>query len=91
MKETVKIFHGIVAVYIEDIVEIRNVPTQPIIIRFQSSEGQFPKSISRPLPVIDSPGIEVYGLASDVNRTEKKDKESYQEATPFIEFLQKPR
>ncbi len=89
LKETAKIFHGIIAVYIEDIFEIHNVPTLPIIIRFQSSEGQFPKSISRPLPVIDSPDIEVYGLTSNVDRIEKKGKEPYQEATPFIEFSPK--
>lgn len=87
LKKTAKFFHGVVAVYIEDIVEIRNLPTKPIIIRFQSSEGHFPKSISRQLPVTDHPDIQMYGLKSDVDPVEMKVTAPYQTATPFVEFL----
>jgi len=87
LKETVAFFQDVVAVYIEDIVEILKVPARPVLIQFQSSEGRFPKSVSRPLPVIDHPDIQVYGLAADVNRIEKKGTAPYTEATAFIEFI----
>jgi hypothetical protein len=89
LKETEDLFDGIVAVYIEDIVEIHKTPANPVIIRFQSSEGRFPKSITRSLPIIDNPDIILYGLASDVDGVKKRDSGDYTEATPFVEFPQK--
>ena len=44
------IFSNIVAVYMEDIIEIQNIPQKAIVTRIQSSAGEFPKSVSRSLP-----------------------------------------
>jgi hypothetical protein len=46
----------------------------------------FHSSISRSLPVVDIPGIKVYGLTQEVNEAERKCGESYQEAPLFLKF-----
>ncbi|MGD9044753.1 MAG: hypothetical protein PVG06_13625 [Desulfobacterales bacterium] len=71
LKKMNDIFSNIVTVYIEDIIEIRDVPRRAIITRIQSSVGEFPKSVSRSLPHVESPGINVYGWAPEVVEDEK--------------------
>ena len=87
MKETQDMFKRIAAVYMEDIVEFRNIPKKAIVARIQSSVGEFPKSVSRSLPGVVAPGINTYGLAPEIKENEKKrDQEGYKEARPFIKF-----
>lgn len=84
LKNSEPIFGSIVAVYIEDIIEIKNPPKDVILTRFQSSEGQFPKSISSSLPSSDTSRIETYRWADD--GMDARGDEEYQEAKPFVQF-----
>jgi len=87
LKKMNDIFSNIINVYMEAIIEIRDVPRRAIITRIQSSVGEFPKSVSRSLPHVESPGINVYGWAPEVGEHKKKmDQEGYKEAKPFIKF-----
>ena len=80
-------FSNMVAVYLEDIIEIRDVPRRAIVTRIQSSAGEFPKSVTRSLPNVKSPGINVYGWAPEVEENESDQKtEEYAATKPFIEF-----
>ncbi|MEJ2730583.1 MAG: hypothetical protein P8185_19140 [Deltaproteobacteria bacterium] len=81
------IFSNVTTVYLEDVIEIRDVPRRAIVTRIQSSAGEFPKSISRSLPHVAAPGINVYGWAPDVeeNETDRSQAE-YKAAEPFIKF-----
>jgi hypothetical protein len=87
LKKMNDIFSKIVAVYMEDIIEIRDVPQRAIVTRVQSSAGEFPKSISQSLPNVAAPGINVYGWAPDIeeNETDRGIKK-YKPAKPFITF-----
>ena len=81
------VFSNIVTVYLEDIIELRDVPRRAIVTRFQSSAGEFPKSISRSLPHVVAPGINVYGLSPDIEKNETdRNKEEYKVTEPFIKF-----
>jgi hypothetical protein len=81
------IFNKITTVYMEDIIEIRDVPRRAIITRIQSSAGEFPKSISRSLPHVAVPGINVYGWEPDVEANEAdRSQAEYKTAEPFIKF-----
>ena len=87
LKKMDDIFDRIVTVYMEDIIEIRNVPRKAIVTRIQSSSGKFPKSISKSLPHVAAPGINVYGWAPDVEANERDLKtEEFTPSKPFIEF-----
>jgi hypothetical protein len=87
LKKMDDIFSNIVNVYIEDIIEMREIPRRAIVTRIQSSAGEFPKSVSRSLPYVVAPGINVYGWAPDIDETEAGgNKEEYKAATPFIKF-----
>lgn len=80
-------FSNITTVYMEDIIEIRDVPRRAIITRIQSSAGEFPKSISRSLPHAVAPGINVYGWSPDVEASETDpSKAEYKKSEPFISF-----
>ena len=87
LKKMDDVFNQIVTVYVEDIVEMRNVPRKAIVTRIQSSAGNFPKSISKSLPHVAAPGINVYGWAPDMeeNKTDQNPDE-YMESKPFIQF-----
>ena len=74
------------AAYIEDIIEISSIPAHAIITRYQSSDGEFPKSISHTLPLSDSPDRVAYGLKEDINGFGQNDEDQYVEMTPFIVF-----
>jgi hypothetical protein len=80
-------FQGIAAVYLEDIIEFKQVPEKAIVSRIQSSSGEFPESITHSLPGIANPGIHVYGLEADVRATDNElDTDQYKESKPFIRF-----
>ena len=80
-------FSNITTVYLEDIIEIRDVPRRAIVTRIQSSAGEFPKSISRSLPNVVAPGINVYGWSLDVEENETdRNTEEYKATEPFIKF-----
>lgn len=78
------LFNGVRALYVEDVVEIREFPADPVISRFQSSEGQFPRSQSQPLPAAEPDGVSVYGLATEGGR--ETDGDGYPEVRPFMTF-----
>jgi hypothetical protein len=87
LKKMDEIFSNIVTVYMEDIIEMRDVPRRAIVTRIQSSAGEFPKSISKSLPTVVAPGINVYGWAPDVEANEVDRKtEEYKASRPFIKF-----
>jgi len=87
LKKMDDIFSNIVTVYIEDIIEIRDIPRRAIVTRIQSSAGEFPKSVSRSLPYVVAPGINVYGWAPDIDENQTdRNPEEYKAATPFIKF-----
>lgn len=87
LKKMDDVFNNIHKVYIEDIIEMRNVPHKAIVTRIQSSAGKFPKSVTKSLPHVAAPGINVYGWAPDIeeNETDRKPDE-YKTTKPFIEF-----
>lgn len=74
------------AVYIEDVIEMAEIPTRAIVTRYQSSSGEFPKSISHTLPRADSPDRVAYGLETDVEQLAREGEGRYSEMTPFIVF-----
>lgn len=80
-------FGRIRGIYLEDIIELRTIPRQAIVTRIQSSAGEFPKSISKSLPHVAAPGINVYAFAPDVD-AENTDRgpDEYKPAEPFIKF-----
>ncbi len=87
LKKMDDVFNQMVTVYIEDIVEMRNVPRKAIVTRIQSSAGNFPKSMSKSLPHLAAPGINVYGWAPDMEANETdQNPDEYKESKPFIQF-----
>lgn len=86
MKRNNIAFSTIVKVYIEDIIQIADIPSEPIITRLQSSRGEFPKSISYSLPSTEVDGIEAYGLTANVKRHENDPAGDYLTSEPFITF-----
>jgi len=74
----------VTAVYIEDIVEFERLPDQPVITRLQSSEGAFPRSVSRSLPDGAGTKAQAFGYRPDVEN--QTDGEQYPEMTPFLQF-----
>jgi hypothetical protein len=85
MKKDEQAFAGIVKVYLEDIIQIQEVPNKPIVTRLQSSEGQFPRSVSHSLPAVEAPGIESFEwILEDKNDTSGT--QEYPETTPFMRF-----
>jgi hypothetical protein len=87
LKKMDDLFKNIATVHMEDIIELRNVPRKAIVTRIQSSAGNFPKSITKSLPHVAAPGINVYGWAPDIeaNETDRNTNE-YTESKPFIKF-----
>jgi hypothetical protein len=80
-------FSNIVSVYIEDIIEIRNIPKKAFVTRIQSSSGKFPKSVTKSLPHNVESGINVYGWTPDVEKNESdQNTKEYIESKPFIKF-----
>lgn len=85
-KEEDSLFANIMAVYIEDIIEIPAVPDTPLMTRLQSSAGEFPESVSHSLPGVAGDDIKAYGFAIDVLQIKTKPVHDYKEMTPFIRF-----
>jgi len=86
MKDTVKQMVSVVNVYIEEILKVAKIPDTPIITRLQSSEGEFPASISHSLPGVFGEDVEAFGFAPDVEDHEMLNDGSFIEAKPFITF-----
>jgi hypothetical protein len=77
------------AVYVEDIVEIAENPEAPVITRFQSSEGPFPRSVSCALPASETDDFKAFQWVSDDGSPVYRNgdaQQEYKEAVPFIEF-----
>ena len=88
MKTQRREMFAVVNVYIEEILRIPTIPDKPIITRIQSSDGAFPKSVSHSLPGADGQGIDVFGLATDVDQHEAHRDGGYVESQPFITFAE---
>ena len=75
------------AVYIEDIVEMPDIPEDALITWYQSSEGDFPKSITHSIPGSSRFGIGItaYGYHADVAEDDSSGRR-YRESSPFITF-----
>jgi hypothetical protein len=87
LKKMNDVFSNIATVYLEDIIELHDVPRRAIVTRIQSSAGEFPKSISKSLPHVAAPGINVYGWSPDVEENEAdRNNEEYKTSEPFIKF-----
>ncbi|MFO8083158.1 MAG: hypothetical protein R6U27_02420 [Desulfobacterales bacterium] len=82
-----KSFANIAAVYIEDIFEIKKIPKTATILRMQSSGGEFPKSVSRTLPFVETDDINAYGWAPDIQKTRTAEKDEFLEMEPFLSFV----
>ena len=81
------IFSNIVAVYMEDIIEIQNIPQKAIVTRIQSSAGEFPKSVSKSLPHSVPAGINAYGWTPEIEKNESdQNTDEYKTSKPFIRF-----
>lgn len=85
-------FRPLAAVYLEDIIELDQLPDEALITHYQSSQGEFPNSISHSLPGYSGNQARAYGHAPDVPPPDPKgqgeagDEGLYRESTPFIEF-----
>lgn len=81
-----EIFARIVNVYIEDVFEIKTSPDTAIMLRMQSSEGEFPKSVSVSLPFYKNQDIAAYGWKTDVCKIKESGEDDFKEMDPFISF-----
>jgi len=88
MKTHTREMFAMVNVYIEEILRIPDVPDTPVITRLQSSDGEFPPSISHSLPGVYGETIDTFGFAPDVEKHEAPNDGSFIEAQPFISFAQ---
>ena len=86
-------FQNIQAIYVEDIVEISEIPKDPVVTRFQSSDGPFPKSKSCSLPTSDTSdtsAIKAYQWVPESDTPTHKEwsqpSQEYKEAVPFMVF-----
>ena len=87
MKKYNVTFNKILNIYIEDIIKAAVVPEKAVITRLQSSEGEFPKSISCSLPSMRSDiMMTAFGLTLNVNKHEREEGGGYKESEPFIHF-----
>jgi hypothetical protein len=87
LKKMNDVFSNMVTVYLEDIIELRDVPQRAIVTRIQSSAGEFPKSVSRSLPHVVAPGINVYGWTPDIEANETdQNADKFTTSKPFIKF-----
>ena len=91
MKKTAKEMAQVEKVYIEEILQIPNVPDQPIITRLQSSNGDFPESVSHSLPGVYGEDVQAFGYAPEVEDHEMLNDGGFIEAKPFIVFDQEQR
>ncbi|MFZ0243879.1 MAG: hypothetical protein WAL90_19720 [Desulfobacterales bacterium] len=86
MKAENELFAAVAAVYIEDIFEIEKVPQKAVMLRLQSSAGEFPESVSRSLPFATQTGITAYGWAPDERKIRAAEEDEVLEMEPFISF-----
>lgn len=86
MKKKEDVFANMAAVYLEDIIKVAAVPEEPIVTWLQSSQGEFPKSISHSLPAVIKDGIEAFGLPTNVDKHEAGKGKGYMVSEPFIRF-----
>ena len=87
MKKMEDTSQRIATVYLEDIIELQQLPEKAIVSRIQSSAGKFPESVTYSLPGVASPGINTYGLEEDVRAYEDQATTAgYKESKPFIKF-----
>jgi hypothetical protein len=84
--KTAKQMVSVVHVYIEEILRIASIPETPIITRLQSSDGEFPASVSHSLPGVAGKEVEAFGFAPDVADHEMLNDGGFIEAKPFITF-----
>lgn len=88
LKQRLPAMVGVVNIYIEEILQISELPETPVVTRLQFSEGPFPDSISHSLPNANANDrqVHVFGFAPDVEKQEAQAEEKYLESEPFITF-----
>jgi len=86
MKTNAREMVNVINVYIEEILRIPKIPATPIITRLQSSDGEFPRSISHSLPGVEDGDVDAFGFAPDVETHETNDDGHFLESKPFITF-----
>jgi hypothetical protein len=86
MKKKEEVFANMAAVYLEDMIKVEAVPKEPVVTWLQSSEGEFPRSISHSLPAVTKDGIEAFGLPTNVDKHEAGKGKGYMVSEPFIRF-----
>ena len=60
MRQTEKLLNGTVDVYLDDLIELSNVGDEPIVTRYQVSEGEHPVYMDSSLPVGDVEACQAY-------------------------------
>jgi hypothetical protein len=63
-------FAQMARVYLEDIIQVRQLPSEPVVTLVQTFEGVFPPSVSHSLFGVETEGFEAFGLPSNVDREE---------------------
>jgi len=86
MRESAAEMTRVTHVYIEDILQFRHIPETPIITRLQSSDGEFPPSVSHTLPGVFGKDVDAFGFEPDVAVHDRPTDGSFIEAKPFITF-----
>lgn len=86
MKTEIPQMSDVVNVYIEEILRIGEIPTTPVMTRLQSSEGEFPRSVSHCLPGAFDQEIEAFGFVPDVENHEMPNDGGFIESKPFLTF-----
>jgi hypothetical protein len=80
-------FAQMARVYLEDIIQVRQVPPEPVVTLVQSAEGALPSSTSHSLFGVEREGFEAYGLPANVDREESAEAgDDFIYPDPFITF-----
>lgn len=86
MKDSEEQMVDVTRVYIEDILCFRHIPEAPIITRLQSSDGEFPPSISHSLPGVFGENVDAFGFKTNVAVHDRPTDGNFIEAKPLIAF-----
>ena len=60
MRQTEKMLNGTVDIYLDDLIELATIPDEPVVTRYQVSEGAHPTYIDSSLPVGEAKSCQAY-------------------------------
>jgi hypothetical protein len=88
LKRTSELFEGISSIFLDDLIEIKEIPQEAIVTRFQSASGAYPRYYSYSLPSDNESAkrCEAYKYVSGGQKHLPEDKDGYKELQPFMEF-----